>query len=66
MFGRKKLLSTWTQHPLHIREILSMKLLRLEHEYGEKKRGSGSWIYYKRSEGGNWRKGAKTSSGYIL
>ena len=66
MFGKKKLLSTWTQHPLHIREILSIKLLRLEQEYGEKKRGSGSWMCYKRSEGGNWRKGAKTSSGYIL
>ncbi|KAK2547372.1 hypothetical protein P5673_032670 [Acropora cervicornis] len=37
MFGRKNLLSTWTQHPLHIREILSIKLLRLGHEYGEKK-----------------------------
>ena len=31
-----------------------------------KKRGSGSWMYYKRSEGGNWRKGAKTSTGNIL
>ena len=39
MFGRKKLLSTWTQHPLNIREILSIKLLRLEHEYGEKSEG---------------------------
>ena len=37
MFGKKKLLSTCTQHPLHIREILSIKLLRLEQEYGEKK-----------------------------
>ena len=37
MFGRKKLLPTWTQHPLHIREILSIKLLRLEQEYREKK-----------------------------
>ena len=37
MFGKNKLLSTWTQHPLHIREILSIKLLRLEQEYGEKK-----------------------------
>lgn len=37
MFGRKKLLSTWMQHPLHIIEILSIKLLRLECEYGEKK-----------------------------
>ena len=34
MFGRKKLLSTWLQHP---REILSIKLLRLKHKYGEKK-----------------------------
>ena len=53
IFGRKKFLSTWTQDPLHIREILSIKLLCLEHEYGEKNRGSGSWMYYKRSEGGN-------------
>ena len=34
---KKKLLSTWTQHLLHIRETLSIKLLRLEQEYGEKK-----------------------------
>ena len=37
MFGKKKLLSTWMQHPLHIREILSIKLLRLKREYREKK-----------------------------
>ena len=37
MFGKKKFLSTWTQHPLHTREILSIKLLRLDQEYGEKK-----------------------------
>ena len=34
---KKEMLSTWTQHPLHIREILSIKLLRFEQEYGEKK-----------------------------
>ena len=37
MFGKDKFLCTWTQHPLHIREILSIKLLRLEHKFGGKK-----------------------------
>jgi len=37
MFGKDKFLCTWTQHPFHIREILSIKLLHLEHKYGGKK-----------------------------
>ena len=37
MFGKKKLRSTWTEHPSHIREILFIKLSHLKDEYGEKK-----------------------------
>ena len=37
MFGKKKLRSTWTEHPSHIREILLIKLSHLKDEYGEKK-----------------------------
>ena len=37
MFGKKKLRSTWTGHPSHIREILLIKLSHLKDEYGEKK-----------------------------
>ena len=66
MFGKKKLRSTWTEHPSHIREILLIKLKHLKDEYGEKKRGPCSWIHYEGSKGGNWGQSVKAYSRYIL
>ena len=54
MFRKKKLRSTWTEHPSHIREFLLIK------------RGPCSWMHCKGSEGGNWRESLKAYSRYIL
>ena len=54
MFGKKKLRSTWTDHPSYTREILLIK------------RGPCSWMHCKGSEGGNWRESLKAYSRYIL
>ena len=37
VFGKKKLRSTWTEHPSHIREIILTKLSHLKDKYREKK-----------------------------